>query len=91
MATVAIIGAGLSGIELASELRESRADLKIKLFDRSHRILRDFPEKLSEYIKSWFEKNNVEVIAKSNITRVEEARLHNHDEIIEADVIVWTT
>jgi len=89
-ATVAIIGAGLSGIELASELRESRADLKIKLFDRSHRILRDFPEKLSEYIKSWFEKNNVEVIAKSNITRVEEGRLHNHDEIIEADVIVWT-
>ncbi|WP_274307836.1 NAD(P)/FAD-dependent oxidoreductase [Solibacillus daqui] len=89
-ATVAIIGAGLSGIELASELRESRADLKIKLFDRSQRILRDFPEKLSEYIKSWFEKNNVEVIANSNITCVEEGRLHNHEEIIEADVIVWT-
>ncbi|MEK4386985.1 NAD(P)/FAD-dependent oxidoreductase [Solibacillus sp. FSL W7-1464] len=88
--TVAIIGAGLSGIELASELRESRSDLKIKLFDRSHRILRDFPEKLSEYIKSWFIKHNVDVIAESNITRVEEGRLYNHDEVIEADVIVWT-
>jgi len=88
--TVAIIGAGLSGIELASELRESRADLNIKLFDRSHRILRDFPEKLSEYIKSWFEKHNVEVIAQSNITCVEEGRLHNHDQVIEADAIVWT-
>ncbi|MER1958573.1 MAG: NAD(P)/FAD-dependent oxidoreductase [Solibacillus sp.] len=89
-ATVAIIGAGLSGIELASELRESRSDLNIKLFDRSNRILRDFPEKLSEYIKKWFEKNNVEVIPNSNITRVEEGHLHNHDEIIDADVIVWT-
>ena len=43
-ATVGIVGAGLSGIELASEFRESRPDLKIKLFDRSPRILRDFPE-----------------------------------------------
>ena len=88
--TVAIIGAGLSGIELASELRESRADLNIKLFDRSARILRDFPEKLSHYVKSWFVKHNVDVIAESNITRVEEGRLYNHDEIIEADVIIWT-
>jgi len=88
--TVAIVGAGLSGIELASELRESRADLQIKLFDRSHRILRDFPEKLSDYIKSWFEKHDVEVIAQSNITRVEEGRLHNHDQVIEVDEIVWT-
>ncbi|SOC41154.1 NAD(P)/FAD-dependent oxidoreductase [Ureibacillus acetophenoni] len=88
--TVGIVGAGLSGIELASELRESRADLKIKLFDRSHRILRDFPEKLSKYIKEWFEKNNVEVIAESNITKVEENALYNHDQIIHVDAAVWT-
>lgn len=88
--TVAVIGAGLSGIELASELRESRDDLNIKLFDRSHRILRDFPEKLSKYVKSWFEKHNVEVIAESNITRVEPNCLYNHDQVIEADAIVWT-
>ena len=88
--TVAVIGAGLSGIELASELRESREDLNIKLFDRSHRILRDFPEKLSKYVKSWFEKHNVEVIAESNITRVEPNTLYNHDQVIEADAIVWT-
>ena len=88
--TVAIIGAGLSGIELASELRESRSDLNIKLFDRSHRILRDFPEKLSEYIKAWFEKHNVEVIPESNITRVDAGKLYNHDQVTEADAIVWT-
>lgn len=88
--TVGIVGAGLSGIELASELRESRSDLKIKLFDRSPRILRDFPEKLSNYVKSWFEKHNVEVIAQSNITKVEETRLYNHEEVIEVDAIVWT-
>ncbi|MFO7316397.1 MAG: NAD(P)/FAD-dependent oxidoreductase [Bacilli bacterium] len=87
---VAIVGAGLSGIEIASELRESRSDLQIKLFDRSKRILRDFPEKLSKYVKEWFEDNNVEIIPESNITKVEPGKLYNHDEVIEADAIVWT-
>lgn len=89
-ATVGIVGAGLSGIELASELRESRPDLQIKLFDRSPRILRDFPERLSNFVKDWFDENNVEVVANSNITRVEKTVLHNHDETIEVDAVVWT-
>ncbi|GKV66618.1 MULTISPECIES: NAD(P)/FAD-dependent oxidoreductase [Sporosarcina] len=89
-ATVGIVGAGLSGIELASELRESRPDLNIKLFDRSPRILRDFPERLSNYVKGWFDENNVEVVANSNITKVGESTLHNHEETIEVDAVVWT-
>ena len=65
------MGAGLSGIELASELRESRPDLNIKLFDRSPRILRDFPERLSNFVKGWFDEHNVDVVSNSNITKVE--------------------
>lgn len=87
---VGIVGAGLSGIELASELRESRSDLKIKLFDRGPRILRDFPEKLSNYVKEWFVKNDVDVIANSNITRVEPTALYNHEEVMNVDAVVWT-
>lgn len=87
---VGVVGAGLSGIELASELRESRSDLSIKLFDRSPRILKDFPEKLSKYVKTWFEKNDVEVIPSSNITKVESTKLYNHDQIIDVDAVVWT-
>ena len=41
-ASVGIVGAGLSGIELASELRESREDLEVILYDRGERILRNF-------------------------------------------------
>jgi len=89
-ATVGIVGAGLSGIELASELRESRPDLNIKLFDRSPRILIDFPERLSSYVKKWFDENNVEVVAESNITRVEQNGLFNHEETIPVDAVVWT-
>ncbi|MGE7929333.1 NAD(P)/FAD-dependent oxidoreductase [Lysinibacillus xylanilyticus] len=88
--TVGIVGAGLSGIELASELRESRSDLKIKLFDRGPRILKDFPEKLSKYVKDWFVKHNVEVIANSNITKIEQGKIYNHEEEIALDTVVWT-
>jgi len=87
---VGIVGAGLSGIEIASELHESRPDLKIKIFDRGSRILSAFPERLSYYVESWFDSHGVEIVSHSNITRVEEKTLYNNDEPIECDAIVWT-
>jgi NADH dehydrogenase len=89
-ATVAIVGAGLSGVELASELRESRSDLRILLFDRGKLILSSFPERLSKYVQSWFEEHGVEIINHATITKVEEGILYNHDQAISADSIVWT-
>ncbi|MCG7419388.1 FAD-dependent oxidoreductase [Macrococcus epidermidis] len=88
--TVGIVGAGLSGIELASELRESRKDLKIQLFDRGERILPAFPEKLSNYVKKWFDKNDVEVIPNSNVVKVEPGTLYNNDVSYSVDICVWT-
>ncbi|MCH6268247.1 MULTISPECIES: NAD(P)/FAD-dependent oxidoreductase [Neobacillus] len=87
---VGIVGAGLSGVELASELSESRDDLQIKLFDRGKHILSAFPDRLSKYVENWFVKHNVEIINNSNITKVEENTLYNHDKSISCDVIVWT-
>ena len=89
-ATVSIVGAGLSGVELASELIESRPDLKIKLFDRSKLILSSFSPRLSNYVANWFHKHNVEIISESNITKVDPNMLYNHDEPVQSDVIVWT-
>lgn len=87
---VGIVGAGLSGVELASELSESRHDIFIKLFDRGKHILSAFPDRLSTYVEQWFNKHNVEVINNANITKVEENILYNHDQPIHCDVIVWT-
>lgn len=89
-AKVAIVGAGLSGIELASELRESRPDLHIKLYDRGERILARFPEKLSHYIEKWFKKHDVTVVPNSNINKVEPGVIYNHDEPENVDIVVWT-
>ncbi|RDI41467.1 NAD(P)/FAD-dependent oxidoreductase [Falsibacillus pallidus] len=87
---VGIVGAGLSGVELASELRESRPDLNIKLFDRGNVILSAFPERLSKYVQGWFEEHGVEIVNNANITKVEPNIVYNHDDPILCDAIVWT-
>ncbi|TLS38842.1 NAD(P)/FAD-dependent oxidoreductase [Pseudalkalibacillus caeni] len=87
---VSIVGGGLSGIELASELHESRPDLKIKLFDRGPTILSAFPKRLSSYVEKWFIEHDIELINESNITKVEPNILYNHDKPVHSDAIVWT-
>lgn len=87
---VAIIGGGLSGIELASELIEGRPDLNIKLFDRNDHILSAFPKKLSNYVESWFHEHRVDLVPNSNITKIEPNLLYNGDVSIPCDAIVWT-
>ncbi|MFE8702354.1 NAD(P)/FAD-dependent oxidoreductase [Cytobacillus sp. FJAT-54145] len=87
---VSIVGAGLSGVELASELVESRPDLKIKLFDRGNHILSAFPVRLSTYVENWFDNHGVEIINNSNITALEKSTIYNHNNPIHSDAIVWT-
>lgn len=89
-ASVGIVGAGLSGIEVASELREARSDLHIKLFDRGDRILPMYPPRLSNYVKKWFVDNDVEIIPHSNIVKVEPHKVYNNDESHSVDICIWT-
>ncbi|MEX2104705.1 MAG: FAD-dependent oxidoreductase, partial [Bacilli bacterium] len=50
---VTIVGGGLSGVELAAELKDSRPDLNIRILDRGPSILDPFPEKLKSYVRAW--------------------------------------
>jgi NADH dehydrogenase len=87
---VTIVGGGLSGVELASELRESRPDLNIQIYDRGESILNPFPERLKKYVRTWFINHGIDLIHKANITKVEHNLLYNNDQAIETDAIVWT-
>ncbi|MCZ4152160.1 FAD-dependent oxidoreductase, partial [Escherichia coli] len=57
---VHIVGGGLSGVEVAAELRESRPDLNITILDRGERVLSAFPQRLSAYVHEWFKEHQVE-------------------------------
>ncbi|MDT9723512.1 NAD(P)/FAD-dependent oxidoreductase [Xylanibacillus composti] len=87
---VSIVGGGLSGVELASELREARPDLNVRILDRGASILSAFPDKLQEYVRDWFQAHQVEMLAHANITRVEQGVLYNGNEAVYTDLTVWT-
>lgn len=87
--SVGIVGAGLTGIEVASELRESRSDLNIKLFDRGERILPMYPARLSNYVQKWFTDNDVEIVPHSNIVKVEEDAVYNNNDSHQLDRCIW--
>ncbi|UOR13950.1 NAD(P)/FAD-dependent oxidoreductase [Halobacillus amylolyticus] len=87
---VTIVGAGLSGIEVASEVRESRPDLNIRLLDRGASVLKAFDSKIQEYVEEWFAKNDVEVIHHSNVEYVEKDGVCNNGVCYLNDVTVWT-
>ncbi|AJY77779.1 NAD(P)/FAD-dependent oxidoreductase [Paenibacillus beijingensis] len=89
---VSIIGGGLSGVEVAAELRESRPDLNIRIIDRGSSVLSAFPGTLKRYVSSWFVEHHVEMRGNVSLDRVEQGALHDckSGETILTDVTVWT-
>ncbi|MFC5702913.1 NAD(P)/FAD-dependent oxidoreductase [Cohnella faecalis] len=87
---ITIVGGGLSGVEIAAELRESRPDLNIRILDRGNCVMSAFPEKLQGFVSSWFREHDVEMRSHISITSLEQGVIHNSDEEILSDVTVWT-
>ncbi len=89
---ITIVGGGLSGVEVAAELRESRPDLNIRILDRGERVLSAFPGKLQAFVTEWFIEHQVEMRGHVSLTRLEEGLLYdaNTSELIYTDVTVWT-
>ncbi|TVX98742.1 NAD(P)/FAD-dependent oxidoreductase [Cohnella terricola] len=85
-----IVGGGLSGVEIAAELRESRADVNIRILDRGGSVMSAFPGKLQTYVADWFRQHDVEMRSHISITSLEQGVIHNGDEQILTDVTVWT-
>ncbi|HLR04158.1 MAG TPA: FAD-dependent oxidoreductase [Virgibacillus sp.] len=87
---VTIVGAGLSGIEVASEIRESRSDLNIRLLDRGGSVLKAFDAKIQAHVEEWFMKNDVDVLHHANVEYVEKDGVCNNGVCYMNDVTIWT-
>src|SRR5690625_871593 len=87
---VTIVGAGLSGIEVASEIRESREDLNIRLLDRGGSVLKAFDPRIQAHVADWFLKNDVEVLHHANVEYVEKDGVCNNGVCYVNDVTIWT-
>lgn len=87
---VTIVGAGLSGIEVASEIRESRSDLNVRLLDRGGSVLKAFDSKIQAHVSDWFLKNDVDVLHHAKVEYVEKDGVCNNGVCYVNDVTIWT-
>jgi NADH dehydrogenase len=87
---ITIVGGGLSGVEMAAELRESRSDLNIRIMDRGASILSAFPDKLQSFVRTWFAQHDIEMKSHIELSRLEEGVLYDEKEQFHTDVTVWT-
>lgn len=87
---ISVVGGGLSGVEIAAELRESRPDLNIRILDRGPSILSPFPDKLKNFVRQWLIEHQVELKPTCTISHVEEHQIYTNDCSLETDLIIWT-
>jgi len=100
--TVAIVGGGPTGVELAGALAELKnhvlqeqysgfclEDIRIVLIEALPRLLPPMPEGLGNYTKETLEEMGVEVILEEPVSELEERRLVTEEREIRAETIVW--
>lgn len=88
--SVTVVGGGLSGVEVAAELRESRPDLNISILDRGPGILSQFPGRLQHYVSAWFHEHQVNMLGNISISKLEQGVVYNGPQEIATDATVWT-
>jgi NADH:ubiquinone reductase (non-electrogenic) len=104
LTTFIVVGGGPTGVEFAAELYdfiEEDVQKKYPMLAGSHeviliealdKLLSSFDQKLSEYTYKLFKRQNVNVMTKTIITKVEKNKVTLTDNtVIPFGVIVWAT
>lgn len=99
--SVAIVGAGATGVELSAELLEAHAELleslgssqrfrlDITLVEGADRILGGLPEKISAQAELALRRKQVKVLTNTRVTEIRPGALVTPDGEIAADLVVW--
>jgi len=94
--SIAVIGAGLTGVEVAGELVDyyfgDRASAKIYLVELMPRVLPAFPtENVSNYAAKFISDSGVEILTDTAVQEVSEHEITFTDGTeLHYDIIIWT-
>lgn len=86
---VLIVGAGLTGIETASEIAERHPHVDVTLLD-SHTLGSDLSPRARRHLREWLDEYHVTVIENTRVTAVDaEGVMLNGEQRLYADVVLW--
>ena len=94
--TIAVIGAGLTGVEVAGELAESRSDARVCLIERMPRILPAFPAPdIASFVTRRLMDRGVEILTGLAVEEVRDNEIvlsgqHGHRHRLPYDILIWT-
>ncbi|MDI6885706.1 MAG: FAD-dependent oxidoreductase [archaeon] len=94
--SIAVIGAGLTGIEVAGELvdyfKDRGALARISLVEMMPRILPALPkEKVATYVSKFLSDSGVEILTETAVQEVSEGEITFKDgKKLPYDIIIWT-
>ena len=100
--TFAVIGAGLTGIELICSLREfvireikkypdiNPAEARFLLIHGGKAIVPQFPEKVGKIIQNYFKKNNIGLLTDTMAENIKNNAIISGNKSIKAATIIWT-
>ncbi len=87
---IVIIGAGLTGIEIACNLMES-TDASIYLLETKTRLLPQFSENISRMMEKTLAKKGVKTLASTKVLEIKEDRIElSGGKSMEYDMAIWT-
>lgn len=101
--TFIILGGGYTGVQFAAGLSDATqqcisasyghldpANIKIVLLESGDRIIRDLPEKYSQYVTRYLKKRGIKVMVNSRVTGIENGSVKiNEKETIDAQTLVY--
>ena len=94
--SIAVIGAGLTGVEVAGELvdyfKDKKASAKIYLVELMPRVLPAFPtENVATYVSKFLSDRSVEILTGTAVQEVNEHEITFTDGTeLPYDIIIWT-
>ncbi|MDF2954925.1 MAG: NADH dehydrogenase [Candidatus Alkanophagales archaeon MCA70_species_2] len=91
---VVVVGAGLTGVEVAGELSDffTRTGKKVKvtLVEKESRILPELPEEVSSFVANILKERGVEMLTSTKVTEISDAGVMLEDgRMLSSDFTLW--
>ncbi len=93
---IAVIGAGLTGVEVVGELNDyfkekKSKKYKIYLIEAMDKVLPPFKDNVSNYVKKLFEDQGVEITTSKGVKSIDAGRIVLTDgSELDTDMVIWT-
>jgi NADH dehydrogenase len=99
--SIAIVGAGATGVELSAELLEAHAEfqtgfaanerfrLDVTIVEAAPRILGGLPDRIADQARVALDRKGVRILTDAKVLRVHEGGLETSLGEVKADLVVW--